>query len=296
MGIAKKKMNTSQLIIIAICLLICLITVYPMYYVLVISISDPVEVSKGGIYFFPKGFSFRSYKIISSDLRLWRSVLNSIFYVVASTTLMLITSSLGAYPLTCKNLLGRKYIVAFLLIPMYFGGGMIPSFLLIYKLGIYNTVWALILPGAVGIMNIILMRTYLMTIPFEVAESAFMDGARHFTVMSKIYVPLAKPVLAVIAIYTIVGVWNSWFGAMVYLPNERLHPVQMYLQRILIANTVDLTKLETMEEVEKALGEMMVASQLKYTMIIFVTLPIIMVYPMFQKHFIKGVMLGSLKA
>jgi putative aldouronate transport system permease protein len=168
-------------------------------------------------------------------------------------------------------------------------------FLLINKLGLYNTRMAIILPGAVGIMNIILVRTFFATIPESLSESAFIDGANHYRVLFNIYVPLSKPVLAVISIYTIVNIWNSWFSAMIYLPSEKLHPLQMYLQRILVAQTVDLTKLHTMEDVEAAISQRLTSTQLKYSMIIFITLPILFTYPFFQKYFIKGIMLGSLK-
>jgi len=183
---------------------------------------------------------------------------------------------------------------------MYLGGGMIPYFLLLQKLGMYNTRWALILPGY-GIFFIILVRTYLMSLPNDMADSAFIDGANNFQVMSMIYVPLAKPVLAVVAIYSIVGIWNSWFGAMVYVPKVEYQPLQMFLKRVLIDSTINLAQSD---ELAKALSpedlaalsrRAMSARQLKYVVIMICSLPIIMTYPLFQKHFVKGVMLGSLK-
>jgi putative aldouronate transport system permease protein len=236
--------------------------------------------------------------VILKDSGLWRAAGMSIFYAVSGTLLMLITSVMGAYPLTRPNLKFRKIVVIFLIIPMYFSGGMIPTFLIVQKLGLYDTIWAIILPGAYSIWNIILTRTFFMTIPGEVAESAFIDGANHFQLMRKIYLPLSKPVLAVISIYTLVGIWNSWFNAMVYLPNYTLHPLQMYLQRILIAQTVDVTRLKEVtsaDDMAALMKKAMGARQLKYAMIMVVSLPILMVYPMFQRHFVKGVMLGSLK-
>ena len=212
---------------------------------------------------------------------------------------MLATTLLVAYPLTRPNLKGRKACVIFLLIPMYFSGGMIPSFILITKLGLYNTPWATILPGAYGIWNIILCKTYLQSIPHELAEAAYIDGAGNMQALTRIYLPLAKPVLAVISIYTIVGIWNSWFGAKLYQPNPAIQPVQLYLQKVLVEQSVDLSKMMeqnmTQEMMEAMTAKAMSARQLKYSMIVVVTLPIIMVYPMFQKHFVKGVMLGSLK-
>ena len=274
--------------------MLMLFTLYPMFYVFILSISDPVEAAAMNVYLWPKGFNITSYRILFNNPTMWRSYGYTILYVLSGTVLMLITSVMGAYPLLEKNLFGRKILVYYLIIPMYFSGGMIPSFLLISKLGIYNTVWAMILPGAVGIWNIILTRTFFTSIPITLKESAFIDGANHFTILFKIYLPLSKPILAVISIYTVVGIWNSWFNAMIYLPNVELQPLQMYLRRVLIEQSVDLTKLPASAQ-EEAFLKKMSSLQLRYSMIIFTTLPVLFVYPFFQKYFIKGAMIGSLK-
>jgi len=284
-----------DVVLYSIALFVCLITVYPMYYVIIRSISDPIRSLTNPVVFYPQGLYWGSYKLIVQDAKMWLAYANTIFYVVCGTVLMLITSVLGGYPLVTNNLIGRKWIVRYLLIPMYFSGGLIPSFLLIHKLNMYDTRFAMILPGAVGIMNIILARTYFTTIPTSLSESAKIDGANNFRILFQIYVPLSKPILAVIAIYTIVGIWNSWFNAMIYLPSADKHPLQMYLQRILVSQTVDLRQLRTAEDVRQAQEKALGATQLKYSMIVFITLPILFVYPMFQKHFMKGIMLGSLK-
>ncbi len=276
-------------------LFVCVITIYPMYYVVIRSISDPVKSLANTVTFYPQGLYFGTYELILGDKLMWLAYANTLFYVVAGTLLMLVTSILGAYPLTVKNLLARKWIVRFLLVPMYFGGGLIPSFLLINRLGMYDSRMAMIIPGAVGIMNIILTRTYFTTLPESLSESAKLDGANHITILSRIYVPLSKPILAVVAIYTIVGIWNSWFNAMIYLPSAEKHPLQMYLQRLLVAQTVDVRSLKTPEEFQQAQERALSATQMKYAMIVFITMPILFVYPLFQKHFIKGIMLGSLK-
>ncbi|MEG0692663.1 MAG: carbohydrate ABC transporter permease [Oscillospiraceae bacterium] len=291
----KTDSATIDVVIIFISLIICMITIYPMYYVVIKSISDPQLSLTNPVSFYPQGFYLGSYKLIVQDAMMWKAYANTIFYTICGTLLMLINSVLCAYPLISSNLAGRKWVVRYLLVPMYFSGGMIPTFLLIQKLGLYDTRLAVILPTAVGIMNVILTRTYFMTIPAEISESASIDGASHFQILLRIYLPLAKPILAVVAIYTIVSIWNSYFNAMMYLPNKHLHPLQMYLQRILISQTVDLTELKTAEQVQEAQQKVLGATQLKYAMIVFVTLPIIFVYPLFQKHFMKGVMLGSLK-
>lgn len=275
-------------------ILICFITIYPFYYVVIMSISSPREVAAMNVSWYPKGLYFGSYKFIINDANMWRAYLNTFIYVSIGTVLNCLTAVLGAYPLSVKNLPGRKWVVRYIVIPMYFGGGLIPSFLLINKLGLYNTMWAIIIPGAVGIWNIILVRTYFTGIPEAVKESAFIDGANHLQVLFKIIVPISKPILAVISIYTIVGIWNSWFGALVYLPNEKLYPLQMYLYRVIVQQSVDLQAL-SMEDTKNAVDILLSNIQLKYSIIVFTTLPIVFTYPFFQKYFIKGTMLGSLK-
>ncbi len=284
----------ADVIIYFVAAVCCVVTVYPMYYVLIRSVSSPEHALAGDMFLLPKGFDLTSYRVIFEDATMWRAYGNTIFYVAVTTLLMLTLCALCAYPLCMPNLVGKKYVVTFLLIPMYFGGGLIPTFLVMNKLGLYNNVWAVILPGAISIWNIILTRTYFASIPETIRESAAIDGANHFTILRKIYLPLAKPILAVIAIYTIVGTWNSWFNAMVYLPNPDLQPLQLYLRRVLIENTVDLTKLP-MNEVENAVRQSLSTVQLKYAMIIFTTLPVLFAYPFFQKHFVKGIMVGSMK-
>jgi len=284
----------ADLIFTLLSLLICIITLYPFYFVVIQSISSPREVIAMNVTWFPKGFYLGSYELIFSDTTMWRAYLNSIIYVFCGTTLHCITSVLGAYPLTVRNLPGRKWIVGYLIIPMYFGGGLIPSFILVNKLGLYNTMFAIIIPGAVSIWYIILVRTYFLTIPESVKESAFIDGANHIQLLIRIIVPISKPILAVISIYSIVSIWNSWFNALVYLPNEKLHPLQMYLYRVLVQQSIDLKKL-AFDDAEKAAELILSNIQLKYSIIVFTTLPIVFTYPFFQKYFIKGVMLGSLK-
>lgn len=293
------RITAADVVLTVVVVLVGLITIYPMWYVICLSISNPDSVVQGSITFFPDAFRLDSYRVIFKDGELIHSLLMSLFYVVVGLFIMLTSCMLMAFPLTRPNLKGRKLVTFFLLIPMYFSGGMIASFLVVAKfLNLYNTVWAIILPG-VSIWNIILCKTFLDSIPHELAESAYIDGAGNTQVLLKIFIPLAKPVLAVISIYTIVGIWNSWFGSMLYQTKTELHPAQMYLQRVLIQQQVNLAQLmkdgATFDMVESAVTAANIAKQLKYSMIVVVTLPILLVYPLFQKHFVKGVMLGSLK-
>jgi putative aldouronate transport system permease protein len=207
---------------------------------------------------------------------------------------MLITSVLGAFPLTYKSLIGRKYVNTFLLITMFFSGGLIPSFLLVMKLGMYNTPLALIIPGCFSVWNIILVKSYFSSVPETLREAAKIDGASVYQILLRIYLPLSTPILAVIAVYTVVGTWNSWFSALVYLPGLDWQPLQLYLRRMLVTATRPtevMNAAAAREMVERQLAYV----QLKYAMIIFTSLPVLFSYPFFQKYFMKGIMLGSLK-
>lgn len=276
-------------------ILICVVTVYPMYYVLILSISAPKFAAGMNVYLWPKGFSLDAYKMLAGDGEMWRAYGNTILYTVPTTLLMLATSVLVAYPLTYKKLMGRKYINMFLLIPMYFSGGMIPSFLLVTKLGLYGNPLSQVIPVCFSIWNIILMKAFFSGIPEGLREAAKIDGAGVLQILLRIYLPLSKPILAVISVYTIVGRWNSWFDALIYLPKTEWQPLQLFLRRILVESTRQVTNVLDPEMAAEMVRKQMSGAQLKYAMIIFATLPILFTYPFFQKYFVKGVMLGSLK-
>jgi putative aldouronate transport system permease protein len=275
--------------------IIAIVTLYPMYYVLILSVSEPAVAATMKVYFFPKGFDLSSYQIIVKDPDLWRAYANTILYVVATTILMLITSVMVAYPLTVKSLFGRKYINMFLLITMYFSGGMIPSFLLITKLGLYDSPMSMIIPSCFSVWNIILVKSFLGNIPEALREAAKIDGANTYQTLFRVYLPMSKPILAVIAVYTIVSVWNSWFNALIYLPHEEWQPLQLYLRRILVDQTQNMTKMMSPDEAKIAAAKQLSNAQLQYAMIIFSSLPVLFTYPFFQRYFVKGITLGSLK-
>lgn len=278
-----------------IAILILLVTIYPMYYVLILSVSDPSAAAGMRVYTVPEGFSLAAYKTLVLDSKMWRAYFNTFLYVVPTTLLMLVTCVLVAFPLTYKNLRGRKFINMFLLIPMYFSGGMIPSFLLITKLGLYDNPLSQILPACFSIWNIILVKSFFSNIPETLREASKIDGANVYQILLNVYLPLSAPILAVISVYTIVGMWNSWFNALVYLPHTDWQPLQLYLRRVLVENTQSLaTTLDPDTAREMAMRNLSNA-QMKYAMIIFTTLPMLAVYPFFQKYFVKGIMLGSLK-
>ena len=294
----RDKSLAATIIIYVIVAFLAFVCLYPMYFVLVTSLSDPQYAQQMNIYWFPRsktGVFLGSYKRLVTDANMWLAYRNTIVYTILPTLFMLITCSLCAYPLTSPRLVGRKVVNIFLLIPMYFGGGLIPSFLLRTKLGLYNNMWAVIIPASFSIWYIILTRTYFASIPEELREAAKIDGANNYQCLFRIYVPNAKPILAVIAIYTLVARWNAWYDAMIYIPNLALQPLQLYLRRILVEQTVDLTQVTSAADMETLVLQQMSNDQMKFAMIIFTTLPIIFAYPFLQRYFIKGVMVGSLK-
>lgn len=287
----------SRAILYFVAALVAFITIYPMYYVLVLSLSAPREALTMRVYWWPKGFFVDSYTRILSDNQLWTSYRNTIIYCSSRAVLTLLTSVMAAYPLTVPHLFGRKFVTMFLLIPMYVTGGIIPEFILMTKLGLYNTPWALILPGSYSIWYIILVRSYFRTVPEALRESAKIDGANSYQILKDVFLPTSKPILAVVALYTIIGVWNSWYHASVYITDREWQPLQLFLRRVLVEQTEQLSNLAfaDAEAVERAQEQQISNNQLKYTIIIISSLPMLVAYPFFQKYFVQGVMLGSLK-
>ncbi|GHU01501.1 sugar ABC transporter permease [Spirochaetia bacterium] len=284
----------ATVIMYILAVLVILITVYPMYYVLILSLSEPIAALSMQVYTIPKGFTLTAYKLIVSNIEMWQAMGNTVMYVLFTTLLMLITSFLGAFPLTFKALIGRKFVNTYFLITMFFSGGMIPGFLLIMKLGMYDKPSSIIIPACFSVWNIILVKAYLSTVPETLREAAEIDGASIYTMLLRIYIPLATPILAVVAVYTVVGVWNSWFGAMIYLPSRTWQPLQLFLRRMLVTSQIPAAAMSE-EAVAEAARQRIAYAQLKYAMIIFSSLPVLFTYPFFQKYFMKGIMLGSLK-
>lgn len=297
-NIIRDKSIAASVIIYIVVALMAFVCVYPMYFVLITSLSDPQYAQQMNVYWWPKsetGVFLGSYERLVTDITMWKAYANTIVYTIIPTVLMLVTCCLCAYPLTSPKLVGKKIINFFILVPMYFGGGLIPTFLLMTKLGLYDNIWAVIIPASFSIWYIILTRTYFASIPEEMREAAKIDGANNYQCMFQIYIPNAKSILAVIAIYTLVARWNAWYDAMIYIPNTALQPLQLYLRRVLIDQTVDLTQALSAADMEALVLKQMSNDQLKFSMIIFTTLPILCAYPFLQRYFIKGVMVGSLK-
>jgi len=271
-------------------ILISFLFLYPMWYVLVSSFSDAYAIASGKVTFFPIGFNFNAYKLVFEDQRIWAAYGNTFFYVIAGTLINLVLTTLGAYPLSRKNLEGKSFIMAFIVFTMFFSGGLIPAYLNIRELGLYDTRWALLLPGGVSAFNLIVMRTFFQSIPESLIESAKIDGAHDFKVLLRIVLPLSMPVIAVMTLFYAVGHWNSWFSAMIYLQNRDLFPLQLILREILIQSSAqNMLTGAAQDEVFR------ISESIKFATIIVATLPILLIYPFLQKYFVKGVMIGALK-
>ena len=269
-------------------LLIALVTLYPFLYVVFASVSEPVKLlSRQGLLWYPAGVTWNAYKKVFANSSIYSGYLNTIFYVVAGTTVNIIATSVAAYVLSRKQLMLRRFFTLMIIFTMYFNGGMIPNYLLIKDLGMVNSRLALILPGAISTFNLMIMITGFREIPQALEESARIDGASDWTILFRIILPLAKPTIMVIMLYYAVGHWNSWFNAMIYIRDSTKMPLQIFLREILTRS--QLGSMAGDIEVED------VGITIKYATIIVSTLPILCLYPFIQKHFVKGVMIGAVK-
>lgn len=271
--------------------LIALLVLYPLYFVVIASFSDPVAINAGKITFWPIGFNTKGYQKIFEDQKIWRSYYNTIFYTVTGTTLNIILTMLLAYPLSRQNFFLRRPLTAFIMFTMYFQGGMIPTYLWINDLHLYNTPWVMILLPAINVFNVIIATTNIKSnIPDELYEAASIDGCSQFRFFIKMVVPLSKAIIVVLILYYGVAHWNEFMNGLIYLRDEGLYTLQLTLRSILLRNQVSaLGDEDSVMEQQKA------AELLKYGIIIVSTLPVLVIYPFLQKHFEQGVMIGSLK-
>ncbi|MEK5036714.1 carbohydrate ABC transporter permease [Sporosarcina sp. FSL K6-3457] len=269
-----------------------LLILLPLLYVLLASFLDPNVLLSKGISFNPDDWSVQGYVKILQNEAIIRGFFYSILYSVGFAIVTVVVSIFAAYPLSVEGFRGTKVIMIFFLITMFFSGGLIPTYLVVKDLGMLNSIWAIILPGAISVWNIILARTYFKAIPKELQEAAKIDGASDLVIFFKIILPLSKPIIFVLALYAFVGQWNSYFDAMIYLEDAKLHPLQLVLRSILIQNEVQPGMIGD----QLAMAELKKMSEMiKYSSIILSSLPLIIMYPFFQKYFEKGVMVGSIK-
>lgn len=271
-----------------------LVVIYPVYFVIVASVSDPTYVNSGEFLLYPKGFTYLGYTQIFKTARIWTSYLNTIIYVIGGTAIGGISSILAGYALSQKKLIGRNIIMALLVFTMYFNGGLIPTYLVVKGLNLTNTRLLLIIMGSISVYNIILIRSFFTsTLPQELQDAAFIDGCGNGKYFFLVALPLSKAIAAVIGLYIAVACWNSYFNALIYVTDRAKQPLQLYLREILLMaqSTADL--MESDPQAAALLNRMV--EVIKYGVIVVSTVPIICVYPFLQKYFVKGVMIGSVK-
>lgn len=273
--------------------LIMIIVLYPLVYVLSASFSTPYAVTSGQVWLYPVDFSLVGYETVFRNDSIVSGYINSIIITVAGTLVSLVVTVMAAYPLSVRDFKGRNLFMGLFTFTMMFSGGLIPMFLWIQKLHLYNSYWALILPGAVGVYNMIIARTFFQTsIPYDLYESASLDGCSDVRYLLSIVLPLAKPILAVLVMYYGVGYWNQYFNAMIYLADANKMPLQVVLRNIILQNQIDPS---TMVDVDQMLQKQGLSELLKYSLIVVSSVPMLILYPFIQKHFVKGVMIGALK-
>lgn len=280
-------------VIAAILTLFALSVMYPCIYVLSASVSNPADVNAGKMWLWPVHVTVRAYRTIAQYHSIITGFENSVIYALGTTVVAVVLTMLAAYPLSRTDLWGSGVLLTFFLIPMFVVPGIIPTYLVIRDMGLLNTRWAIILPGAVTTWNILIARTYFkMTIPAELLDAARVDGCGDFRFFWQIVVPLSKPIIAVVALFAAVGQWNEYFNALIYLTNQNLFPLQLVLRQILILNTVDPSQIG---DATALLNKQELRDLLKYAVIVVASVPPLLVYPLAQRYFVKGIMIGSIK-
>lgn len=285
-------------IVAVLLLVVALIIFYPLYFMVIASFSDPVFTNSGQVILWPKGFSLAGYKEVFKDLRLWSGYRNTIIYSLGYMAIGVSLNIMAAYPLSHKSLTGRRFFNIFFLLPMYFGGGLIPTYIVVRNLGLVGKPFTIMLLGSMSVFYIIIARTFFeSSIPRELHESAAIDGANQVQVFFRIVLPLSKPIIAVLALYAFVEQWNSYFNAMMYLNQAEQYPLQLVLREILIMaqrlqDTQATLSIEALKEMSQ---QQKLADMIKYGVIVVSSAPLLMIFPFFQKYFTQGVMIGAIK-
>lgn len=293
-GLTGFSEKTSDIILVVICSIILLIVAYPLYYVLVASFSDPYEVYAGKTFFWPSKFTLDGYKAVFADSSIITGYLNSIKYTIIGTIYSVVMIYLTAYPLSNKGLPGRKFFSIFFIITMYFGGGLIPSYLVVKETGLMGSMWALCIPGGVAVGNMIIVRNFFEnSIPKEMMEAAQIDGASKWTTFIRIVVPLSRSIMAVMVVFSMVAYWNDWFTALIYLPDPNQSPLPLVLRNILIKSSASASQASTISGGYAELNKL--TEMIKFSSIIVAAAPMLAIYPFVQKYFEKGFMAGAVK-
>lgn len=276
-------------------ILFCILTLYPLIYIVSCSFSDPEAVYRGDVFLLPVKFSVKSYERVLNNSEIWTGYKNTIIYTAVGTFLSVAFTMMSAYPLTRKDLKGRQVFMTLYVITMFFGGGIVPLYIVVDSLGMIDTMWGVILPSCVSVWNLIVVRTYINTsLPFELQEAAMIDGADGFRLFFRIVLPLCKPVILIMVLFYLVGYWNNYFNALMFLSKAEKYTLQLVLRNILI--TQDLNGMIGSGGSQENLYQQAILSEsLKYSSIVVSTLPILLIYPFLSKYFEKGMVIGSLK-
>lgn len=273
--------------------LVMLAVAYPLVYVFSASFSDPIAVATGQVFLWPVNFTTKAYVKIFEYSRIWSGYANSLFYAVVGTAINVAVTILAAYPLSRRDLFGKNVILFLFVFSMMFSGGLIPFYLVVQKLGMYNTRWAILIPQALSVWNMIITITFFRSsLPHELLEAAQLDGCSDIQYLFRIVLPLSAPIIAVLCLFYAVNHWNQFFYALIFLANKALFPLQLVLRDILIANTIDLNMLEDARTLAAKAG---MRDLLKFALIVVASVPVLMIYPFVQKYFVKGLMIGAIK-
>ena len=277
--------------------LVFLVVAYPLYFVIISSVSDPIAVSNGEVTFYPIGFTLDGYREVFKTNTVVRGFLNSLLYTVCGVSVNLLVTLPTGYALSRKDFALKKFVTFFYMLTMFIGGGMMPTYLIVKQTGLLNSMWALIIPGAMGVYNMIVAKTFFSTnIPLELMEAARLDGCGNTRFFFHIVLPLSGAITAILVLYYGQGHWNSYFSALLYINDREKWPLQLELRNILLLNTNTMTKEFITEEMRKEQARReALANMMKYSLIIISSIPMLIVYPFVQKHFVKGVMIGSVK-
>ena len=287
-----KRMNLFDYVNYLVIALLCASFLYPVLLTVSISISEPQRALTQKIIFMPLGFTLDSYRFLLSDGRILGYYRNSILYAIAGTLVFLLFTSMMAYPFIISSFRGKKILNFYMIVTMFIGGGLIPYYFVVRALGLIDTIWVMIIPGAVSAYNVVIFRTFFGAIPGELRESAHMDGAGHYTTLFRIILPISKPLLATFALFSMVGKWNDFFTPLLFIRNDALMPVQMMLRRMLVLLDFRDTQNKDLLMIFSAISP----RTIKSAAVIITIIPIMAVYPFLQKYFAKGVLVGSLKA
>ena len=290
----RKSDNVFDIINITLLIILAFIFIYPLWFILIASISDPNEIWSGNVILFPKGVSFTGYERILQQSDIWIGYRNSIFYTIVGVCISLFMTVSAAYPLSRKDFKARNLLMGIYAFTMFFTGGLIPSYLLVKGLGMIDSVWAILLPSCISVYNVIVTRTYFQnSIPHELYEAAAIDGCTNFKYLLSVVLPLSKPILAVMALFYGVSKWNEFFNALIYLSSREKFPLQLFLKELLVQSqiTSEITGVDQRWAVE----QMRLSESIKYGVIVVASLPVLMIYPFVQKHLVKGIMVGSIK-